>query len=251
MDSLERIGHKALAVNLSDLAAMGARPKAALVTFQLPDCFELQDAQRLFSGIRALANRFDIQIVGGDTNRWKGKLQIGITVIGTPYGSHTWKMSGARDRDVVLVSGTFGGSILGKHLDFEPRLELARHLAENYFPHAVTDASDLLSLDLFSMARASGLGFEIDLGAIPVSKDAIESAQNNDDNLTALDHALYDGEDFELIICASDEQANLMMKDDLMPVALARIGRMTESNEILARHADGSLSPLVVKGYCH
>ncbi len=251
VDSLEKIGHKALAVNLSDLAAMGAKPKAALVTFQLPKSFELHDAQRLFAGIRTLAKRFDVQVVGGDTNCWNGKLQIGITVIGIPYGSDIWKMSSARDQDVILVSGTFGGSIKKKHLEFEPRLELARHLAENYFLHAVTDASDSLSLDLYSMARASGLGFEIELESIPVSNDAIELARTNNDNLTALDHALYDGEDFELIICASNEQADRMIKDDLMPVALTRIGRMTKSKEILARHADGTLCPLVVKGYCH
>lgn len=246
--SWRNIGHKAVAVNLSDLAAMGAVPIAIVVALVLPRETQLEQVQELYAGIRSLCDRWGVAIAGGDTNVANGPLAVSITAVGVPLeGRRPWLVSGAEVGDSILVSGSFGGSILGKHLTFEPRCDLARHVARQYEIHAATDVSDGLLFNLSVIARASACGALLALDSIPVSQDAAKMS----DGQPALDHALYDGEDYELILVANGEQAARMLEDSRMPTRLTQIGRIDSGDGIRASQSDGSERPLPIRGYSH
>jgi thiamine-monophosphate kinase len=248
-DSPRRIGRKALAVNLSDLAAMACRPLAAVVALTLPreGAFEL--ARELYEGLLPLAERHQIAIAGGDTGTWDGPLAISITALGTPLERGPLVRSGARPGDRVLVTGAFGGSILGHHFDFEPRVEEALALHSAYELHAGMDVSDGLSLDLSRMAQASGCGAVLDLEKIPVAPAAEDLARQ--DGRSPLEHALGDGEDFELLLAASPEEARRVLADGSLGIALADIGEFVSQPGLFRLDADGSLAPLEPAGYRH
>jgi len=250
--SLESVGRKALAVNLSDLAAMGSRPDSAVLNFMLPNSFGIGEAKAIFSGASQLADQFGVAIVGGDSNRWDGKLVVGATVLGSRATSETgWSIAGAKPGHAILVTGEFGGSIAGRHLTFEPRVDLANHLARNYQIAGATDASDSLSLDLNAilLASSSSLGADLDLDAIPISNDVQES-----DPSKRLNHALTDGEDFELILSVSGEQADLILADQWISqnnVTLTRIGTFTDQHNQIRAIVDGKTIAIPPKGYVH
>ena len=116
-----RAGRKALAANLSDLAAMAARPLAGVVALALPRRGAMELAVALYEGMLPLAEQYDLAIAGGDTNSWDGPLAISITLLGAVTLRGPLRRDGAKPGDHILVTGSFGGSILGRHLDFEPR----------------------------------------------------------------------------------------------------------------------------------
>lgn len=250
--SLESVGRKALAVNLSDIAAMGSRPDSAVLNFLLPKSFGLGEAKKIFNGVAELANQFSVAIVGGDSNRWGGKLVVGATVLGSRSSSATgWSIAGARSGDAVVVTGEFGGSIHGRHVSFEPRVELALYLANKYQINGATDVSDSLSLDLAAMLSASQkqLGADLDLGLIPISKDVQET-----DPQLRLERALTDGEDFELILAVPSDQVDQLLADDWVvrqPTALTRIGTFTDRHDELRAVVDGENRTIEPKGYIH
>ena len=225
---LELVGRKSLAVNLSDIAAMGGRPESAVLNFMLPKQFGIEEAKSIFNGVQELANRFGMSVVGGDSNRWDGKLVVGATVLGSRKSTEVgWSIAGANPGDAIVVTGEFGGSIHGRHLSFEPRVDLAMYLAGNFQINGATDASDSLSLDLNAMllASQSGLGADLDLSAIPISNDVRESEAN-----LRLNRALTDGEDFELILAVPPDEFDLLLADDWIashPCPLTRIGTFT------------------------
>jgi thiamine-monophosphate kinase len=204
----ERIGRKALAVNISDLAAMAAAPVGALISVALPRQGGQQLGQRLLEGMLPLAAEFDCPIAGGDTNSWDGPLVISVTALGEVPPERRWRRSGARPGDAILVTGQFGGSILGRQFDFQPRLREALWLAENATIHAAIDVSDGLSLDLSRVCEASGCGAVLDLSRVPIASAAEQLAIQRDDRFTVLDHALGDGEDFELILAGPTKRPN-------------------------------------------
>jgi len=248
LHSLEMIGRKALAVNLSDIAAMGASPTHALLTLLLPRQFSLSDTKLLVSGMVELASRFDVAIIGGDTNKWDGKLVIGATLIGQRSPSISgWRINGATLSDRVVVSGSFGGSIKGRHLSFEPRIKLSNYLAERYAINAATDASDSLSLDLQLLAQASQVGVDLLAKQIPIS-DVLKTA----DPQAQLDGALHDGEDFELILTMAPEVFDQIKADPNVPCQLTDIGVVTPKQQglrILDSH--GIFNTLNPRGYIH
>jgi thiamine-monophosphate kinase len=246
-----RVGWKALAVNLSDLAAMGAKPVAAFISLVLPRSNALALAQELYEGLLPLADRFQVAIAGGDTNCWNGPLVISVTAIGEPASRGVWTRGGALPGDVILASGSFGGSILGKHLDFTPRLELARQLAERYEIHAATDVSDGLSLDLSHILSESGVGACVDLDAIAIDAAAGELSRSRADGLTPLDHALGDGEDFELLVVASPSEAMRIATDVTLEVPVRPIGIITAERGLRGRRHGQALQPLAIRGYQH
>jgi thiamine-monophosphate kinase len=246
--SLELIGRKSLAVNLSDIAAMGASPTHALVTLLLPNHFSITDAKRLCSGIFEIASNYNVSIVGGDTNKWAGKLVVGVTLMGQRSPSTTgWNLNGAQLSDKVIVSGSFGGSILGRHLSFEPRNDLSNYLAERYQIHAATDASDSLSLDLQLLAQASGVGIDLTADNIPIS-DALKTS----DPQAQLDGALFDGEDFELILTIAPDVYEQIKADPMIPCPLTDIGTVTEEQSGLRIfNSQGVFQTLSPRGYVH
>ena len=247
-DLLRLVGRKALAVNLSDLAAMASRPVACLLNLQLPKTFGVAQAKQIFSGVEQLAREFNVVILGGDTNRWDGGLVIGVTAIGYQTVEKGWRQNGAVVGDEVLVSGALGGSILGWHLRFQPRCQLALQLAEKYEIHGATDISDSLSSDLMQMI-GQGQGIAIEMATIPISKSAKEMV--NKDGVSAIEHALQDGEDVELIVTAAAEEALKIVNDDALEVPMTRIGRVIDQAGLWRRDSSGSLSPLEAKGYQH
>ncbi len=246
------VGRKALAVNLSDLAAMAARPAAALVSLLLPRHEGLEIGKALYGGLMALAAEFDLPIAGGDTNSWDGPTVISVTAIGQPTSHGFWRRSGARPGDQVLVTGSFGGSILGRQFEFVPRVREALKLNAEYRIHAATDVSDGLSLDLSHLLEASGCGAELQLDQIPVSDDARRLAASTGDSAqSALDHALGDGEDFELILAVPADEAERLLADQPLDVPLSRIGQFIDEPGLWQIASTTGRQPLVPRGYQH
>ncbi len=247
-------GHKALAVNLSDLAAMAAKPVAAFVSLVLPrhgsgklSATEL--AIILYEGMLPLAERLGIVIAGGDTNTWNGLLAISITAIGETTSRGPLKRSGAQPGDQLLVTGRLGGSILGRHLAVEPRVAEAIVLHERYPLHAGIDISDGLALDTSRLAEASGVGAILDLPAIPLAEDALRLSDR--DGRSAIEHALGDGEDFELMLSVPDEAAQKLLRDQPLSVLITRIGEIVADAGLWQLDESGKRMPLAPLGYQH
>ena len=250
--SARRVGRKALAVSLSDLAAMAARPVGMVVAVALPRRGGRQLAIDLFEGLAEMAERYGVAVAGGDTNSWDGPLVISVTAIGQTTPAGPLLRSGAKPGDRILVTGAFGGSILGKHLDFEPRVNESLLLADRCRLHAGIDVSDGLSLDLSRIAAESGCGAALALDRVPVAPAAYELARQKADGRTPLDHALSDGEDFELILAvAPDDAARLLSEQPVAPLQLTDIGEFIAEPGLWQTTADGSREPLPPRGWEH
>jgi thiamine-monophosphate kinase len=246
-----RVGRKALAVNLSDLAAMAASPLAAVVALALPRNGALGLAQELYEGLIPLAEQYHIAIAGGDTNCWDGPLVISVTVIGEVPPSGSLPRSGARPGDSILVTGRFGGSRLGHQFDFEPRIVEALWLAERYPLHAGIDCSDGLSLDLSRLAAASGCGVLLELARVPIAPAAKIWAAQCNDGRTALDHALGDGEDFELILALPADAAQELVARQPLSCGLTVIGQCIAERGLWQATGPGQRRPLTPRGFEH
>lgn len=221
-----RVGRKAMAVNLSDIAAMAAVPVAAVVAVGLPRRGGRALAEELYLGLRELADAFDTPIVGGDTNSWDGPLVISVTLFGEPGPGGVIRRAGARPGDLLLVTGALGGSLLGKHLDFTPRVREALALTRCAALHAMIDLSDGLAADVAKLCGESGCGAVLWADAIPVS----DAARALDDGRSPLEHALGDGEDFELVFAvAADEGRALVRAQPIPGVTLHVIGECVAS----------------------
>jgi thiamine-monophosphate kinase len=249
-DAPRRVGRKALAVNLSDLAAMAARPVAALVGLVLPRRGGMALAQDLYEGMLPLAAQFGVAIAGGDTNSWDGPLAVSVTVLGETTPRGPLRRGGARPGDRILVTGAFGGSILGRHLDFEPRVREALLLHERYELHAGIDVSDGLSLDLGRLCDESGLGAVVRSDAVPVHADAERLAAERNDGCSPLDHALEDGEDFELILAVPPAAAARLLSEQPLGVPLTDVGQFVAERG-LWRESGGDRRPLAPRGWEH
>ncbi len=197
----EQIGRKAVNRNLSDCAAMACLPAGLVVSVALPAGAGLAYAKALYLGIESAAAAFDCPVLGGDTGSWAGRLAVTVAVLGRSAGVEPIRRSGARPGDGVFVSGALGGSILGRHLEFTPRVYEARELAGTGRVTAMLDLSDGLSTDAARLAVASGVGLELSAGRIPIHQDV--SRMQGDK--PPLDHALHDGEDHELLFTADVE----------------------------------------------
>jgi thiamine-monophosphate kinase len=248
-DGPDAVGFKAMAVNISDIAAMAARPVAAVVAVALPKTGGGAEAiaQGLHSGLSRAAGRYGLALVGGDTNAWDGPLVISVTALGevTPRGAV--RRSGARPGDLIYVTGPLGGSLLGRHLFPTPRVAEALALNEAVTLRAMIDISDGLASDLGHILEESGnLGADLDASAVPIHPDAV--AMSRQDGRTPLDHALGDGEDFELCFVVGPEEAESLAE---LRFPLVRIGLITEAPGLRLRTDDGSLSPIEAAGFDH
>jgi thiamine-monophosphate kinase len=242
------IGRKALAVSLSDIAAMGAEPVAVLVSLQLPKEQPAQLAAALYEGLLELASEYKVALAGGDLTVAAAPLALTTTVLGAlPAGQTAWTRRGAQVGDLVCVTGSLGGSILGHHLKFTPRLHAARQLARHCSIHAAIDISDGLSLDLDRLCAASGVGVELDLMQIPIAPAAFELSGG--ERAEALEHALGDGEDFELLLTMSPESFDIASTLDL-GVPLTVIGKCVSRTGLWAKQG-GKLHRLNPRGYVH
>lgn len=229
-----RIGRQALAANLSDLAAMASRPLAAVVSLILPrqgadGLTPLSLAIELYEGLLPLASEFDVAIAGGDFNTFDGPLAIAITALGQSTERGPLLRSTGRVGDWLLVTGELGGSILGHMLDFTPRVREALALHQRYDLHAGIDISDGLALDASRLAAESHCGAVIFTNQVPVSADAFRLAEQDradDQSNAALQHALSDGQDFELLIAAAPEIANTILREQPLDCLITHVGEL-------------------------
>jgi thiamine-monophosphate kinase len=247
-DGPEAVGYKALAVNLSDIAAMAGVPIAAFVAVALPRTEAATIARGLHAGMMPLAAQFGVDLAGGDTNAWDGPLVVSLTLLGESTARGPVRRSGARPGDAILVTGPLGGSLLrGRHLHPLPRVAEAMALHEAAALHAAIDISDGLASDLGHILEESGgLGAILDRGAIPIHPDA--EAFSRQDGRPALDHALNDGEDFELCVVVPPEEVDRL---DSIGVPLHRIGEIVATPGIRLRGDDGGLVPIEPRGFDH
>lgn len=251
--SPEKIGHKALARCLSDIAAMAGRPTCALVTLALPQNHEVERIEKIYSGMNVLARRFGVAIVGGETTANPERIMLSISLLGEVARNKCVLRSGARAGDAIFVTGELGGSLAGKHLEFDPRLAEARWLTENFSLHAMIDLSDGLAGDLPHVLAASGVGAVLLASAIPVSRAAKLKARGETPGRPPLLAALADGEDFELLFTVPGKDA-VPLRDawakQFPGLALSCIGKITAERGLKIRSKEG-LREITEHGYVH
>lgn len=252
---LRRIGAKAIACSLSDCAAMACRPRGAVVSVALPDTMSMEFAQELYAGMIEAGEAFRCPIIGGDTTSWRHPLAIDVSMIAEPMTARGPVLrNGAAPGDRLLITGPLGGSLRGRHLTFTPRLAEAEHLATvlGQSLHAMIDVTDGLALDAWRMCRASRCGAEFDERLLEAAiSDAARQAADAD-NRSPLEHALSDGEDFELLLCVHPdaESGALAALPTLRP--LGRIVPAPAGEPILTmRTAAGAREVIEPRGYEH
>lgn len=266
----EKVGHKALARCLSDMAAMAGTPTAALVTIGLPPKFDVAFVEAIYAGMNALARQHGVAIVGGETTTNPGRVLISVAMIGSAPRGKVLLRSGAKAGDAIFVTGELGGSLAGKHLEFEPRLTEARWLAEHFVVHAMIDISDGLTGDLRHLLKASGVGAELLKTAIPVSRAAkakcrsrrreeadasarLQSPPPHVGGYSPFVAALTDGEDFELLFTVASKEAVRLLdvwKKQFPKLRLSCIGRVIAGEGMIIRDKN-SVRPLNANGYVH
>ena len=214
----EAVGWKALAVNVSDVAAMGGLPRQAVISIGLPPSTEVSFVDRFYRGLRRCARAYGVALVGGDTNR-APRVVIDVAILGEVERNRVVYRSGARPGDLLLVTGRLGGSLRsGRHLSFRPRVREARLLRSKARLHAMMDLSDGLNRDLMKLCEASGVSARVDLSRVPRNAGC------------SVEQALDDGEDFELLIAVSAREADPLLRwaQSGLPCGLRRIGSIVE-----------------------
>jgi len=249
----EKVGHKALARCLSDIAAMAGTPTATVITIALPPKFDLSYVEGIYAGISEVAQKYEIAIVGGETTTNPERLLISIALVGWVARGKAVLRSGAKAGDALFVTGELGGSIGGKHLEFEPRLKEAAWLRESSNIHAMIDVSDGLAGDLRHVLQASDVGAELLASAIPISREARRLSKSHQSAKPALMAALTDGEDFELLFTVASRDAVPLLdawKKQFPKLRLSCIGKIISGHGITIRSKDG-VQQLKAHGYTH
>jgi thiamine-monophosphate kinase len=225
---------------------MAVQPTVVLISVALPKSMTSPNVEELFEAMHVVAEEFGAGVAGGDTARWDAPLAIDISIAAEPYpGITPIKRDGARIDDLICTTGPLGGSILGKHFTFVPRIResqaIAARLGGNL--HAMIDLSDGLALDLWRMCEASGVGALLDENALSnvMSSNARQCAAK--DGLDCLHHVLSDGEDYELLLALAPTAG-------ITGLPLTPIGRIVSSGLGLIR-LNGRVEPLSPKGYMH
>lgn len=253
-----KVGRKALAVNLSDIAAMGGIPVAGLVTLGIPRQWSTAWIEKFYEGLLPLARKYKVSIAGGDITRSE-EFFCSVALMGR-FEKRFVTRSGAKTGEVIGVTGKLGGSILGHHLHFEPRVQEGQFLAQHFGVTAMIDISDGLVQDLGHLLKSSKVSAQIDLNKVPISTDAVslslrEAKRRSNPRLipagiaslspslsarraggpvavrndTILEHALTDGEDFELLFTVSVSKVlplSKAWKKKFPRVPLSWIGRI-------------------------
>jgi thiamine-monophosphate kinase len=243
-----QIGAKAVNRNLSDMAAMGLQPRWLLLSAAIPPGIPEASLKEMVLAMKAAGERFGAVLVGGDTVRSTGPLVLDVTVLGPVGELEPVLRTGAAPGDRILVTGELGGSILGKHLLFTPRVKEGLFLNRRHCPSAMIDVSDGLEMDLFRLLDASRAGALLDGDAIPVSDAARRlAARTGRDPLV---HALTDGEDFELLFTLPPERADALLDDPDLFFPVTAIGMVTTADK-RAIMINGKEEPLKGEGFDH
>ena len=242
-----KIGHKAVARTLSDIAAMGADPAWALVNIVAPADLPIADLETLNTSMQATASRDGMLIIGGDVSQGP-ELQVHVFGIGRCPTDAAVLRSGARVGDTLYVTGELGGSQLRKHLCFQPRVAEGQFL--RHWATAMLDLSDGLATDSHHLAEQSNVGLRLNLSAIPIAPDADQLY----DEHSPLFHALTDGEDFELLFCVAADRCSAFEAawTETMPLPCCAIGEITDAPDgVVTVDADGQIKPLTEEGFQH
>src|SRR5438128_14501 len=229
------VGWKAMIRALSDFAAISAVPQVALITLIVPAIRSTSWVKKLYRGLRRAASRFDVGIVGGETSATRGPIVISVSVSGFVEKGRWISRGGGKNGDELFVTGRLGGSLRGKHLQFIPRIEESRWLTKNFRVHAMMDLSDGLGVDLPRLAKASKLGFNIDIKKLPLAPGA------------KIANAISDGEDYELLFATSPRDRSGLQKawrKEFPKLPLTRIASFTQP-------LNNSTSQLLSVGYVH
>ena len=229
---------------------MGAEPTALFLSLCLPLGNGVDTeavAAEVYEGVCEMAEHFNVSLAGGDTNCWTGPMVLNLTAIGRAVDGVIWTRAGARPDDLIVVTGQLGGSLLGKHLDFVPRVELARQIRGRVDIHAAMDVSDGLSVDLLRMCDASGCGAILELDRIPISEAAQQCATAS--GKLPVEHALGDGEDFELLLAVPPGELDSLQRL-VGPEQSIVCGTFTSRTGLWSK-ADGKIRQLTSSGYVH
>ena len=228
------VGWKAMMRPLSDFAAASAVPQFALITLIVPEQTKVAWVRGLYRGLRQAANRFKVSIVGGETSNTSGPIAIAVSVIGFVEKLRAASRRGGRSGDDLFVTGRLGGALRRKHLKFVARIAESRWLTKNFSIHAMMDLSDGLGADLPRLARASKVGFDIELENLPVARGA------------TIDNAISEGEDYELLFAVSPRDRNSLERQwqrKFPRLLLTRIGSLNRKSQTANRK--------LPRGYVH
>jgi thiamine-monophosphate kinase len=249
------LGRRALAVNLSDIAAMGGNPLFALVSLALPPDRPARLIVDLYRGLRHEAAAFHTSIVGGNLAGTAGPLVIDLALVGEVARGRAVLRSGAREGDILAVTGVLGAAaaerLSGRQASWvpQPRLRAGKALADAGLAHAMIDLSDGLGGDVHHLAQASGVGAVIEEDALPIAIGARRLAEDN--NLDPYELALYGGEDYELLIAMSEDAVE-RARSLLGPVPLTIVGTVLAAGQgITVEHVGGTRDPLEARGWAH
>lgn len=247
--SRRKVGHKAVGRVLSDLAAMGAEPYWMLINVVAAQDMDFADLEEVYEGAAELALKYGVAVVGGDMAEGPG-LALHVFGVGrVPHGAAVLR-SGAGVGDLIYVTGALGGSLAGKHLDFEPRVTEALWLREQGWPTAMIDVSDGLAGDLRHIIEMSKAGAEIRSESVPIS----DAVHETNDERNPLDHALYDGEDFELLFTVPEGKRGFFESAwaQAFDLPCACIGKITDKLGTITCLTGRSARTIVLrKGYEH
>ena len=234
------IGWKALACNVSDIAAMGGVPRWAVVALGLPPTTPLRFADGLYAGLARCAQRFGVAVVGGDTVR-APQVVVDVALLGTVHPAQLTLRSGARVGDLLYVTGRLGGSLAsGRHARFLPRLLEAQALVRRLRVHAMMDLSDGLASDLWQMSRAGRVRLRVEAARIPVSRAG-----------RTVTHALMDGEDFELLVAVGPRDSGRVPRR-IGACPITRIGSVVGRGVgVELVEPSGRIRPLAPAGFRH
>ena len=242
------IGRKAACCSLSDCAAMAVKPVGAILSLALPRTFSAGQAQELVESLIATCEEYGCPLIGGDTTSWDNPMAVDVSMLAQPHSDIVpVRRDGGQKDDGVFVTGKLGGSLLGKHLTFTPRVAEAEMIARTLGPklHAMMDISDGVAIDLDRMIEASGVGALLEEKLLQtVASDAAKEASANDGR-SILDHVLSDGEDFELLIAGN------INADAANHLGLLPIGKVTADSGLRIRTLAENEEKLEPKGYQH
>ena len=239
--SYSKIGRKAVAVNISDIAAMGGMPKYITVSMGIPGRIKGPAIHAIYDGIFDICGDYGIKVVGGDINR-SGKLVIDISIMGVVEKKRLIERRGAREKELVLITGPVRNG-KKEHLDFTPRIKEARFLSGYYKVSSMIDVSDGIAPDLGRICSESGVGCRLYEGAIPLSKGL------------ALEEALYFGESFELLFTTKAGEARKLFlnmgsrKEKYAYFVIGEITRKKEGLRLIGK--EGRESVMKMRGFKH
>lgn len=242
----EQVGYKAIAASLSDCAAMATIPVAAVVSVALPCEFSQNQLKELHSGLISACDKFACPLIGGDITKWSdsSRFAINVAMLSKPSDNPPVRRNGAKVGDVICVTGSLGGALLGKHLNFTPRVKEVLEITALVKLNSMIDISDGLSSDLNRICTQSRVGAILDAKSIPISEDA----KKNPDPLSS---ALNDGEDFELLFTVAEDQCDKLLKHWKAPLPITKIGMIAENNKMQIKTPDGRITDLTPSGYDH